>query len=287
MVSLIVATLNRTIELERLLTSLANQSCRDFEVIIVDQNDDDRVPLTLRNYKELKILYLRSERGLSLARNLALQHVSGEIFAIPDDDCWYPPELLHAVAGWFREHADFSILSVIKRSADNQPVGPKWPATAREVTKGNVWECAISSTIFVRRAVKDTIAPFDDLIGVGSRSRYQSGEETDYLLRALGKGFRIWYDPSMTVHHPPLVQMERLLRTTYPFALGAGYVMRVHGYSLVFLAGGLIRSAGGAVVNACRGDLALSRIYVLRGLGLCQGYFYGRRELARLRGQTD
>ena len=40
--SLIVATLGREAELARCLGSLAAQTRRDFEVVIVDQNADDR-----------------------------------------------------------------------------------------------------------------------------------------------------------------------------------------------------------------------------------------------------
>ena len=45
--SLIVATLGREAELSRCLGSLAAQTSRDFEVVVVDQNADDRLAALL------------------------------------------------------------------------------------------------------------------------------------------------------------------------------------------------------------------------------------------------
>jgi GT2 family glycosyltransferase len=42
-ISLVVATLGRTVQLDRLFESLARQDFTDFEVIVVDQNPDDRL----------------------------------------------------------------------------------------------------------------------------------------------------------------------------------------------------------------------------------------------------
>ena len=277
MVSLIVATVNRVTELGRLLTSLDGQSHREFEVIVVDQNRDDRLATLFARHPGLPIKHIRSELGLSRARNVGLRAASGDIIAIPDDDCWYPKQLLASVTAWFESHHDFGILTLMKRSAENKPVGPRWPATARSCTRADVWQCAISSAIFMRRTVCDAVGDFNENIGVGAASMYQSGEETDYVLRALELGFRMWYEPSLTVHHPPLDSIDRLRRVSYPFALGSGYVLRIHRYPLHLVAEHLMRSFGGATVSLFKGDIARAHIYLLRGAGQLVGYISGRR----------
>jgi glycosyltransferase involved in cell wall biosynthesis len=278
MVTLIVATLGRSCELERLLGSLEKQSYRSFEVIIVDQNEDDRLAFTLQSHPGLRLRHLHSPRGLSRGRNVGLAHASGDIVAIPDDDCWYPENLLASVATWFDSHPEFSGVSGIKRAADDTPVGPRWPKRACEVFAKTLWQCGISSAVFMRRTLTDRVGLFDENIGVGAPTRYQSGEETDYLLRALECGLRIAYEPAISVHHPPLNSIDRLQRNTYNFALGAGYVMRRHGFSWWYLCDRLMRSLGGSAVSLMRGDIALAGIYWKRSMGQFQGYLAARND---------
>lgn len=280
MISLIVATINRVAELDRLLCSLDDQSYRDFEVIVVDQNSDNRLEPLLSAHARLEIRHLRSERGLSRARNAGLMVARGDIIAIPDDDCWYPQQLLASVTEWFESHPGFGLMSTAVRTAENKPSGPNSPATSRRCTKSNVWRGAVSTALFTRRSVSTAVGGFNENIGVGARSDYQSGEETDYVLRAFEYGFQMWYEGSLTVYHPPLDSIERLRKTAYSFALGTGMVLRIHDYPLHQVGGHLIRSLGGAAVSLCRGDLAKARLYVVRGAGQLVGYIFGRRDLS-------
>lgn len=282
MISLIVATVKRVAELERLLSSLDAQTFKDFEVIVVDQNPDDRLEPILRWHEGLRIRHLRSERGLSRARNVALPAVRGDIVAIPDDDCWYPDQLLATVTKWFETHPGFDALFAGARTADNKLMAPKWAPGPCCCTKENVWHCTVSFTAFMRRQVVEAVGPFNENIGTGSASSYQSAEDIDYFIRILELGFRMWHEPSLTVHHPELQSVERLRRTTYPYALGIGYVLRLHGYSWWYFSKLLIRSLGGVVLEFCKRDLVRARIYFLRAAGLLQGYVLGSTDFGGL-----
>ena len=67
-ISLVLATVGRTEELTNLLRSLAGQTCQSFELIVVDQNSDDRlVPILQGAQCGVGIKHLRSLPGLSRA----------------------------------------------------------------------------------------------------------------------------------------------------------------------------------------------------------------------------
>ncbi len=282
MVSLIVATLNRVPELERLLASLDRQSCQNFEVIVVDQNPDDRLLPVLRKHEGLRIRHVRSGPGLSRARNVALPLAQGDILAFPDDDCWYPDDLLAKVTDWFQAHSDFAGLFTTLRDAENKPIGPKWPSGPRICDKEDIWHCGISPDAFLRRQLTDAVGFFDERLGVGAPSRYQSGEDLDYFLRPLALGFKLWYEPGLTVHHPSFHSLKRLLERSYSYSLGGAYVLRLHGFSWPYFIGLVIRSLGGAALNLCKGNVRIAYAYLLRTAGQLRGYILGSRDLRKI-----
>ncbi len=287
MISLIVATINRVAELDRLFDSLDRQSCRAFEVIVVDQNGDDRLLPVIARHPDLTIRQFRSGRGLSRARNVGLPYARGDIIGFPDDDCWYPDDLLATVRQWFDSRPEFGGLFTILRDADGKPVGPKWPSSARICSKDDVWHCGISPDAFLRRQVTDAIGTFNEQLGAGAASRYQSGEDLDYFLRPLALGFQLWYDPGLTVHHPSFHSLERLLERSYSYSLGGAYVLRLHGFPWHYFAGLVTRSLGGALVSLCKGNIRIAYSYLLRSAGQLRGYLLGARDLQRAAGSAN
>ncbi len=68
-ISLILSTFGRAAELARFLAYLDKQTFRDFELLVVDQNPDDRVDRVLDSRKSrFEIKHLRSRTGLCRAQ---------------------------------------------------------------------------------------------------------------------------------------------------------------------------------------------------------------------------
>jgi len=272
--SLILATIGRTKDLQDFLLSLDAQTYRNFELIVVDQNEDDRVESILGQFRHrFPILHLRSPRGLSRARNEGLRHVSGDIVAFPDDDCLYPPDLLAKVARWFAEHPNWHGLTGRSVTREGVPSNGTWDRAGGKINRFNVWHRATSFSIFLQRKVADAVGPFDTSLGVGSGTPWGSAEEIDYLIRALQAGFRLYYDPDVIVFHPNKIPTPP---RTYRYASGMGRVLRKHNYPFWFLAYYSLRSLGGAFWGLLSGRWDRASVYwaALRGriYGWCSGH---------------
>jgi glycosyltransferase involved in cell wall biosynthesis len=259
---LVVGTVGRVDELSRLLDSLVAQTHGGLRVIVVDQNPDDRVNDALDGVR-LDVLRLRSEPGLSRARNAALEHVTADVVAFPDDDCLYPDDLLETVARRLAENPGLD--GVTGRAVD---VGGRssrsWEREGAVLTQSNLWNRAISFTIFLRREIVDRVGAFDERLGLGSSEPWSSGEEIDYLVRAIRDGARIEYDPSLVVQHALGADDAK---TGFRDGASVGYLLRKHGYPARTTARMLVRPIGGALVSVGRGNPARARYYAasLRG----------------------
>jgi len=253
---LVVATVGRVEELGRLFASLEQQTHRDFRVLLVDQNGDDRLDSVVSAHRGVRIERLRSEPGLSRARNAALPRLEADVVAFPDDDCAYPPDLLENVGR--RIEAQRGLDGLTGRE-------PGWTSSGAVLTRENLWKRAISFTIFLRRAVVERVGAFDETLGLPS----SSGEEFDYLIRALDSGARIEYDPSLVVAHDAKPDAD---------AFGAregaslGYLLRKHSYRKRTVTRMIVRPAGGIVVALAHGDRRRARFQLDTLRGRVHGY---------------
>ena len=262
--SLVMATLGRSVEVERLFVSLAEQSCRDFELIVIDQNPDDRVKAIVNRFREqMDIVYLRSEKGLSRARNVGLRAVRGEIVAFPDDDCWYARDVLSFVATRLDE--DRSLGGITGCSVDHtgRLSQGRWANQTTLVDRFNVWTSATSYTIFLRAQAVAAAGGFDERLGVGSGSPWGAGEEVNFLLGVLRAGIAVRYDPALRIAHPEPLQSfdERSFTRGRLYNRGFGRVLGLNGYPWHFVLYLLARPMAGCLLALFDGDVARARYY--------------------------
>lgn len=233
--SLVVATVGRTGEVGAFLESLHTRTFTgEIEVIVVDQNPDDRLTPVLSLHEDaFPIVRLRpGHLGASWARNAGLRHATAGLVAFPDDDCRYPPDLLQGVARAFEKHPEAAGLAgrLVDHAGNNSILA--FESDPGPVTKRNVWTRSIESTLFFRRAALEGLW-FDETLGRGAGTLWGSGEGTDYLLRLLERGADIRYDPCLTViHHQPVPPYgPKADWRAYDYGRGMGRVLKTHRYA--------------------------------------------------------
>jgi glycosyltransferase involved in cell wall biosynthesis len=273
LISLILATIGRTVEVERFLNSLDRQSYRSFELIVVDQNPDDRLnPILSRFGKAFPILHLRSSPGLSRARNFALPYIHGSIVGFPDDDCVYPANVLENVVQFFAHFPQYSGVSGRVRFFEGRGLG-RFSRHPGEINPYNIWFRVTSFTLFFRTELLRKTGGFDESLGVGSGTPWGSSEDIELPLRAMRKGERLYYNPEIVVEHPYQLSsdLKGSWRRGLNYGRGIGRVLRIHAYPSWFIAYHLLRSCGGIVFSLLQGKGAELIFYIGNLLGKAQG----------------
>lgn len=113
MISIIVPIYNVEKYLPQCLDSLISQTCRDIEIILVDDGSPDKCPEICDAYakKDARIKVVHQiNGGVSSARNTGLKASRGEYIGFVDPDDWVAPEMYEKMMEALADHkADLAI----------------------------------------------------------------------------------------------------------------------------------------------------------------------------------
>lgn len=200
MISLLLPTLGkRREELIRLFNSLEKQTYKNFEVIIVSQDNHKVIEECIIKYN-FKYTHIKSNtKGLSIARNIGLKHVNGDIITLSDDDCWYKEDSLQFVKEFFeKNNSDIACFQYY--DIDKKKYPREYPKQAiYDFNKMRVLKQASIDIYINISKVKDYNIGFDERFGVGAK--YNSGEENIYLMDLKRLGYKFDYYPRVLAYH--------------------------------------------------------------------------------------
>ncbi|HYZ84419.1 MAG TPA: glycosyltransferase family 2 protein, partial [Bryobacteraceae bacterium] len=205
-VTVAVPTLSAGAVLEECLASLAAQTWRSFEVIVIDNSGCGRAQLV--NLHGARVIANRENVGFGTAINQAAQASSGAYVATLNDDAIAEPEWLERLVeaaereprvGMIAAQVRLSPEGVLdsagmriasdgtsKQRGHGEP--PSHFAEADEVL------CPSGSSALYRRAMLEQLGGFDDRF-------FLYCEDTDLGLRARRLGWTAKYLPGAVVHH--------------------------------------------------------------------------------------
>ncbi|MDD5034714.1 MAG: glycosyltransferase family A protein [Methylococcaceae bacterium] len=200
-VSLVLATLGRDNELLLFLDSLQYQTYYDFELIVIDQNQDGKIDSILARYADhFCINHVKVDfTGNARARNYGIQFARGEIIAFPDDDCAYELDVLKQVVEEFKHREETAILAVgsYDFSKTRFSIGVN-DRKAQYFSRFRMMGVEFTH-FFNLNKVDHGEFYMDHDFGIGSK--YSGAEGFELLYRLLRAGHVAYYDPMIRIYH--------------------------------------------------------------------------------------
>lgn len=259
LVSLIMPTLNRFDDIYIFMDSLLEQTYKDFELIIVDQNDNNKVKEIADKYVDcLDIKYIKSnKKGLSYNRNIGIDAAQGKILAFPDDDCAYKPDTIEKAINFFEKNQEYKIYSCKTMDFNEVDTFKRMYNGTCDINSLNVMDTITSITFFVLFEDKEYLK-FDKRLGVGGE--FGAGEEVDYILELLSRGYKGRYFGDDIIYHPAKKHSKSKEKYQKDFNYGRGFgalckkeiVYRKNKKFIKIMAYKIIRNIGGIVLNKDR-----------------------------------
>jgi len=211
-ISVIIPTRNRPEDVRRCLDSLTAVRYSSWDVLLVDQSDDDQFEQTERVVMDFAQTlqhmqhHRMSERGPARARNVGVEETSGNIKAFLDDDCTVQGDWLEQVAAAFARYPQAALVIGKVECAPYDPqevLVPAYPIKKEHVIHGNlafVRPDGAGAAMYMRRAVPGRVGLLDVRLGPGS-PYFNGGEDNDFIYRCLVSGYSIVRAPSIIVTH--------------------------------------------------------------------------------------
>lgn len=222
-----------------MLESLTNQTFKDFEVLLIDQNEDDILSNYIKTY--IGILSLKhiktNSKGASNARNIGIKNAQGEALAFPDDDCEFYETFLEEINEYFEKNKVDGIVTTSKDKYDGKAISILMSSKSQIVNKSNVLKTVVEFGIIIKSNQRQGLF-FDPNMGVGSpTSTYWSDEGPDFILRLIEKGVVFDYCPQFYMFHPNPVKKynAKTAIRSYRYGKGRGYFLKKHNYNLIII----------------------------------------------------
>ena len=206
-VTALVCTCNRPSDIERITRSLLQGSTRPLQLIIVDQSDDDLTEQVLRGPEFAdRVRYVRSvTRGKGAAMNEGIRLATSPFVVCTDDDCEAPPGWVEAMAALLADDDRIAVAFCrVEAPPYDHAVGyvPVYLPHRRRLMRSAIATCAhrgIGAGMVLRRDVVLDLGGMDESFGPGAR--FPSGDDWDFEVRALLKGWRALETPELAITH--------------------------------------------------------------------------------------
>lgn len=218
--SVIVLAWNGMGYLEANLNAVLAQDYDDFEVVVIDNGSADGSPdFVAERYPQIHLIRNETNLGFSAGNNVGLQHASGEILVLLNQDTVVQQGWLAALVAAFERQPDAGIVGSKLLCPDGRTLQHAGGHLERPLVLGQHYghgeldegqydepcqvEYVTGAAMALRRNLLSEIGNLDE----GFYPGYF--EDVDFCLRAQAAGYSIWFEPQAVLHHHESASMRR------------------------------------------------------------------------------
>jgi GT2 family glycosyltransferase len=207
--SVVIPTWDGAAMLRRALASLAAQSLRDFETIVVDNGSrDGTADMLAEEFPGVVAVRFPENRGFAPAVNAGLRAARGDVLVLMNNDVEAEPGWLAALVGALERRPDVGFVASKMLSArDPTRVDSAWDAMGLapyNVGHGETDGPRFSAGRYVLSACAGAAAyrrEFFERVGYFDEDFFAWFEDVEIGVRGQLAGYRCWYEPAAVVRH--------------------------------------------------------------------------------------
>lgn len=251
--SIIVPVYNRPDEIADLLASLAAQTDKGFETVIVEDGSTVRCEEQCEAYKDNARVkyYYKDNEGRSIARNYGIVRADGDYFIFVDSDCILPPDYIEKLRNSLKENPSdcFGGPDAAHESFSDTQKAINYAMTSF-LTTGGIRGGKVSMEKFTPRTFNMGYSrKVYEKVG-GFREMFS--EDIDMSTRIRLAGFSITLYPDVEVFHKRRVDFKRFWRQVHVFGMSRitlqllypGSMKTVHWLPALFVIGAVAMIIG-------------------------------------------
>lgn len=213
-ISVLICTYNRHLLLANALKSLTVQSLEKSDQIVIVNGGDERTDQLVDQWKQsvdCEVLLIKvKNKNLANSRNIGLRHCTGDIIAMTDDDAVVFPDWVTRIKNSHLAHPEAGAIGGLVLGTGNNLISkvadvitfPTWeePRYVRTLPGVN---------ISYKRIAVEQVGDQDEILF--------RGEDVDFNWRIQNLGYKIYFDPSIKVHHYHRSTLRGLLNQHYMY----------------------------------------------------------------------
>lgn len=156
-ITVIMASYNAEKYIKYAIDSIINQTMKNWELIIVDDNSSDNTYQIIQQYKDSRIKVYRNSKneGPAFSRTFALHNASGEYIAVLDADDISLPKRLEIEYNYLQKHRDIDIVSSNFQNIDedNRLINKRWGAKPKQLSPDEIFVRILFKCILLHSSV--------------------------------------------------------------------------------------------------------------------------------------